>query len=190
MFLSQGVPMLLGGDELGRTQDGNNNAYCQDQPGSWYDWQHADERLLEFTQRLTAFRADHPVFRRRQFFQGRPIHGEDLVDIEWFTTDGVEMAEEHWGRDLVRDLGVLLSGDAIPTRDERGEPIHDDTFYLLFNARSEGISATLPVDRGQRWQTVLDTATDDGFPSDGPTYAPGDEVPLTGRSVVVLVQVE
>ncbi len=190
MFLSQGVPMLLGGDELGRTQDGNNNAYCQDQPGSWYDWQHADERLLEFTQRLTAFRADHPVFRRRQFFQGRPIHGEDLVDIEWFTTDGVEMAEEHWGRDLVRDLGVLLSGDAIPTRDERGEPIHDDTFYLLFNARSEGISATLPVDRGHRWQTVLDTATDDGFPSDGPTYGPGDEVPLDGRSVVVLEQVE
>jgi isoamylase len=190
LLLSQGVPMLLGGDELGRTQAGNNNAYCQDSPVSWYDWAEADERLLDFTSRLIAFRGDHPVFRRRRFFQGRPIHGEDLVDIEWFTTDGAEMAEEHWGQDHVRDFGVLLSGDAIPTRDERGEPIRDDTFYLLFNARDEAIGATIPLDRGACWRPVLDTAADESFPHDAPLFAPGDDVPVAARSVVVLQQVD
>jgi glycogen operon protein len=189
MFLSQGVPMLLGGDELGRSQDGNNNAYCQDGPISWYDWAHADESFLEFTTRLIAFRREHPVFLRRRFFQGQPIHGSDLVDIEWFTTDGIEMAEDDWGQGQVRDLGVLLSGDAIPSRDERGEPIRDDTFYLVFNARDEDIGATLPADRGERWKIVLDTATDDAFPEDGAELTPGDAVPAVARSIVVLQQV-
>ena len=188
LLLSQGAPMLLGGDELGRTQGGNNNAYCQDNPVSWYDWAHADLPLLDFTTRLIAFREQHPVFRRRRFFQGRPIHGEDLVDIEWFTTDGIEMAEADWGQDHVRDLCVLLAGDAIPTRDERGEPIRDDTFYLLFNARDEAIEARIPVDRGTTWRTVLDTAADEPFPRSPLVFKSGDRVPMAARSVVVLEQ--
>ncbi len=186
MFLSQGVPMLLGGDELGRSQGGNNNAYAQDSPVSWYDWEQADEDLLAFTTRLLAFRRDHPVFRRRRFFHGRPIHGLDLMDIEWFTTDGEVMDEEHWGQDHVRDLGVLLSGDAIPTRDERGEPVRDDTFFLLFNAHDEPIDATIPAGRGEHWRTVMDTAAGEPFPDDAASFGPGDGVPLAARSVVVL----
>jgi isoamylase len=186
MLLSQGVPMILGGDELGRSQRGNNNAYCQDGPLSWFDWAHADADLLAFTTRLIAFRREHPVFLRRRFFQGQPIHGSDLADIEWFTTDGIEMAEDDWGQGHVRDLGVLLSGDAIPTRDERGVPILDDTFYLVFNARDEAIDATLPAERGRRWTVVLDTATDDGFPRDGARVVPGGTVHTEARSMLVL----
>jgi isoamylase len=189
LFLSQGVPMLLGGDELGRSQGGNNNAYCQDGPISWFDWSTVDEGFLEFTRQLIAFRLDHPVFLRRRFFQGQPIHGSDLADIEWFTIEGVEMAEEDWGVGQVRDLGVLLSGDAIPTRDERGEPIRDDTFYVLFNARGEPVGATLPPERGERWQIVLDTAAEDAFPADGTDRRPGEEVALAAHSIVVLRRV-
>ncbi len=189
LMLSQGVPMLLAGDEMGRTQEGNNNAYCQDGPLSWIDWAHPDDALLAFTSRLIAFRGEHPVFRRRRFFQGQPIHGRDLPDIEWFTIEGVEMAEEDWGQGHVRDLAVLLAGDAIPSRDERGEPIRDDTFYLVFNARDDAIAATLPP-RGGSWMLVMDTATDDAFPEDGATFASGDDVPLAARSVVMLRRVE
>ncbi len=185
-FLSQGVPMLLGGDEMGRTQHGNNNAYCQDNPVSWYDWAVVDEDLLAFTTKLAAFHRDHPVFRRRRFFQGRPIHALDSMDIEWFTNDGAVMDDAHWAQEHVSDFGVLLSGDAIPTRDERGEPVRDDTFYLLFNAQSGAIAATIPTGRGERWQTVLDTAADQPFPATGPSYASGEDVPLAARSIVVL----
>ncbi len=190
LLLSQGVPMILGGDEIGRGQGGNNNAYCQDGPVSWYAWPDADQDLLAFTSHLIAFRGAHPVFRRRRFFQGQPIHGQDLTDIEWFTTDGVEMAEEDWGQDHVRDLGVLLSGDGIPSRDERGEPIRDDSFYLLFNARQEPITARLPLERGLRWQLILDTGADEPFPPDGASFEPGDGVPMRASSLVVLQQVE
>ncbi len=186
MLLSQGVPMLLGGDEVGRSQGGNNNAYCQDGPISWYDWEAADESLLEFTTQLIAFRRDHPVFRRRRFFQGQPIHGSELLDIEWFTIAGVEMEEEHWGQDHVRDLGVLLSGDAIPSLDDRGGRIGDDSYYLLFNARGEDLTATLPLDRGRHWQTVIDTAREPAFPEAGHVFAEGDAVRLTARSILVL----
>jgi isoamylase len=186
MLLSQGVPMLLGGDEVGRTQRGNNNAYCQDGPISWYDWEAADEALLAFTTQLIAFRRDHPVFRRRRFFHGRPIHGSELLDIEWFTIAGVEMEEEHWGQDHVRDLGVLLSGDAIPSLDDRGGRIADDSFYLLFNARGKDLTATLPVDRGRHWQTVMDTALEPAFPGAGRVFAAGATVRLTARSILIL----
>jgi glycogen operon protein len=185
MLLSQGVPMLLAGDELGRTQLGNNNAYCQDGPLSWLDWEHPDEGFLDFASRLIALRRDHPVFRRRRFFQGQPIHGLELADIEWFTTDGVEMAEEDWGQGHLRDLAMLLDGEAIPSRDDRGEPIRDDAFYLVFNARDDAISATLPP-RGKSWTLVMDTAADDPFPDDGPAFASGDDVPVAARSIAVL----
>ncbi len=186
MLLAQGVPMMLGGDEIGRTQGGNNNAYCQDTPVSWYDWAAADEPLLAFTAQLIALRRDHPVLHRRRFFQGQPIHGSELLDIEWFTTAGVEMEEEHWGHDHVRDLGVLLSGDAIPSRGERGERIVDDTFYLLFNARHTDISATIPTDRGSRWQVVMDTSLEDAFPASGRIVGEGGAAPVAARSTLVL----
>jgi glycogen operon protein len=158
LFLSQGVPMLLGGDELGRTQHGNNNGYCQDNEISWYDWASADEALLRFVRRLIAFRHRHPVFCRRRWFQGRPIHGSSVSDIGWFTPAGHEMSEEDWNAAFARSLGVFLNGGAIPTPNERGEQIVDDSFYVMFNASHEPVTFTLPERQwGERWTVVLDT---------------------------------
>jgi isoamylase len=159
LFLSQGVPMLLGGDELGRTQYGNNNAYCQDNEVSWYDWAHADATLLQFTERLIRFRHRHPVFCRRRWFQGRPIHGSGVGDIGWFTPGGHEMSEDDWQSAFCKSVGVFLNGSAIPTRNERGEPIVDDSFYVMFNASHEPVTFTLPSGQwGERWTTVLNTS--------------------------------
>ncbi len=134
-----------------------------------------------FTTRLIAFRREHPVFRRRRFFQGQPIHGLDLADIEWFTTDGVEMAEEDWGQGYVRDLGVLLSGDAIPSRDERGEPIRRrHVLSSCSTPATRPLPATLPADRADRWTVVLDTAGERAFTDDGAEVAPGGTVPCRG----------
>jgi glycogen operon protein len=158
LFLSQGVPMLLGGDELGRTQQGNNNAYCQDNEISWYDWAHVDEALLAFTRWLIGFRKAHAVFRRRRFFQGRPIHGTDVSDIAWFTPDGTPMSEERWGEAFSKSLAVFLNGRAIPEPDQDGRRVSDDTFYLLFNAHHEPLAFTVPGrPLGRRWVRVLDT---------------------------------
>jgi glycogen operon protein len=159
LFLSQGVPMLLGGDEIGRTQKGNNNAYCQDNEISWYDWEAADKDLLEFTRRLIQFRKDHPVFRRRGWFQGRPIHGATVTDIGWFTPDGHSMDDEHWGEGFAKAVGIFLNGDAIASPDSRGERVTDDSFYILFNAHYEPLDFALPESEwGKEWVTVLDTA--------------------------------
>jgi hypothetical protein len=123
VLLSQGVPMLLAGDEIGRTQWGNNNAYCQDNEVSWIDWASADLDLLYFTVSLLAFRRAHPVFRRRRWFQGRPLHGKDVRDIAWFTPGGQEMSEEDWNVGFAKSLMVYLNGDAIPSRGPKGEAI-------------------------------------------------------------------
>ena len=158
LFLSQGVPMLLGGDEIGRTQQGNNNAYCQDNEISWYDWEHADEGLLEFVRSLAKFRHKHAVFRRRRWFQGRAIRGSEVSDIGWFTPGGDEMSEEHWRQGFAKSLGVFLNGQGIPTSNTRGERVVDDSFYVLFNAHSEPIEFVLPNGAwGKRWTVVLDT---------------------------------
>ncbi|MGE5813666.1 MAG: glycogen debranching protein GlgX [Acidobacteriota bacterium] len=159
LFLSQGVPMLLGGDELGRTQGGNNNAYCQDNEISWYDWEHADRALLEFVSALIKFRHKHAVFRRRRWFQGRAIRGSEVSDIGWFTPGGQEMSENDWRQGFAKSLGVFLNGQGIPTSDYRGERVVDDSFYVLFNAHSEAIDFVLPDGAwGERWSVVLDTA--------------------------------
>jgi glycogen operon protein len=158
LMLSQGVPMLLGGDEIGRTQRGNNNAYCQDNEISWFDWVHADEGLLHFTRRLIRLRHRHPVFCRRRWFQGRPIHGSGVSDIGWFTPAGAQMSEEDWNAGFAKSLGVFLNGHAIPTPDERGERILDDSFYVMFNAQHEPVDFRLPPPEwGRRWTKVLDT---------------------------------
>jgi len=160
LLLSQGVPMICGGDERGRTQRGNNNAYCQDNEVSWFDWKldHSDHALLAFTQQLIALRQAHPVFRRRRFFHGRHIRGAEVKDLSWFRPDGKEMTDEDWNKGYVRCLGLRLSGDALEETDSKGRPLLDDTFLLLLNAHHEPLPFTLPAHRrGVRWQLVLDT---------------------------------
>jgi len=179
LFLSQGVPMLLGGDEIGRTQGGNNNGYCQDNAVSWFDWGAVDEKLLEFARRLTAFRKAHPVFRRRRWFHGRPIRG--AVDIGWFKPDGTEMSEDDWSADFARAIGVFLNGDAIPTRDARGRRTVDDSFLLLFNADPEPIEWVVPETWPGPWNRELDTAN-----PDAESAPSGAKVTTAGRSLIVL----
>jgi isoamylase len=158
LMLSQGVPMLLGGDEIGRTQGGNNNAYCQDGPVSWYDWSQADDRLLNFARRLIRMRHRHPVFCRRKWFQGRDPHGSGLGDIGWFTPAGAEMSDADWQAGFAKSLGVFLNGGAIPTTDERGERIVDASFYIMYNAHHEALDFRLPPKAwGAAWSQVLDT---------------------------------
>jgi isoamylase len=156
LFLSQGVPMLLGGDEIGRTQHGNNNGYCQDNELSWFDWDGADQNLLAFTRFVVGLRKAHPVFRRRRWFQGRAIRGMD--DIGWFSPDGTEMSEDDWGAGFAKSLGVFLNGECIPTTDARGEPTRDDSFIVLFNAHFEPLDFTIPTLWGDHWRVVLETA--------------------------------
>jgi glycogen operon protein len=161
LMFSQGVPMVLGGDEIGRTQGGNNNAYCQDNEISWYNWSTTDEALLQFTRRLLRFRHRHPVFCRRRWFQGRPIHGSEVSDVGWFTPRGSEMSEEDWRAGFAKSLGVFLNGGAIPTPNERGEQIVDDSFYIMFNAHHEPLDFTLPESKwGSCWSDVLDTSAE------------------------------
>jgi glycogen operon protein len=163
LLVSQGVPMLLGGDEIGRTQHGNNNAYCQDNEISWFDWSVADAHadLLAFTTAVSEFRRAHPVFRRRRFFAGRPNRRDDeLRDIAWFSASGTEMSEQDWETDMGRCVMVFLNGQGIPDVDSRGERVVDDSFLLCFNAAPEDVDMILPAsDYGQKWAVVLDTAT-------------------------------
>jgi isoamylase len=190
LFLSQGVPMLLAGDEMGRTQRGNNNAYCQDNEISWVDWDLArtHEPLIALVQRLTELRRTHAVLRRRSFFQGRSIVGPETKDIVWLNPDGREMTDAEWGQSFVRCLGMCLAGRALDEEDERGRPLVDDDLLVLLNAHHEAIPFALPsIDGHSAWQTVVDTAHDSGFAPDK-RYAPGEVYPLEGRSVALLIQ--
>jgi isoamylase len=188
MFLSQGVPMLLGGDEIGRTQGGNNNTYCQDNETAWFDWTHVDDGLLEFTRRLVHFRHAHPVFRKRRWFHGRSIHGAQVRDIEWFSPDATEMTENDWRGRLIREIGVFLSGHDLRGLD--GEPIHDDAFYLAFNASPKAVRFRIPDGRlGQRWKVLLDTAAEPAWLRRRRVVRAGDRLLARARSVIVLVRV-
>ncbi|HXV83887.1 MAG TPA: glycogen debranching protein GlgX [Candidatus Binatia bacterium] len=190
LFLSQGIPMLLGGDEIGRSQNGNNNGYCQDNEISWFDWESADKDLLEFTRQLIHLRKEHPVFRRRRWFQGRPIHGAQVTDIDWFSPDGLEMAEEQWGQGLAKALGVFLNGEGIQSTDSRGERVIDESFYVLFNAHHEPLQFTLPKrDWGEEWVVVLDTARRT-LEEQEERHKAGDEVSVESRSLKVLRRVQ
>ena len=188
LFLSQGVPMLPGGDERGRTQNGNNNAYCQDNEISWLNWE-CDEKqnqLLEFTRKLIRLRRDHPVFRRPKFFQGRRIRGSEIRDVMWFNPGGSEMSEEEWASPFVRCLGMLLSGDTMDVLNFEGEPIRDDTFLLLINAHYEPIPFVLPGQEHIEWQLILDTMEGDGFLREPRKFASGDDIDLGGRAACLL----
>jgi len=190
LFLSQGVPMLLGGDEIGRTQQGNNNAYCQDNALSWYDWDQIEDDLLAFTRRLIRFRLDHPVFHRRRWFQGRAIHDSGERDIGWFTPDGEEMTEEHWQVGFAKSLLVLFNGKALPDPDSRGERVTDSSFLVLFNAHYEAIAFTLPeVAWGTEWTKLLDTAQGGWIEDENPVLA-NTQIVVEGRALALLVQME
>jgi isoamylase len=198
MLLSQGVPMLLHGDEFGRTQWGNNNAYCQDNELSWVDWSAlaANRELFEFTAALTEFRRVHPVFRRRRFFAGRPIRkGDELRDLAWFTPGGDEMSEQDWESGFGRCIVVFLNGDGIADLDKRGEPVRDDSFLLCFNAHDEDIEVAVPdVHYGKEWAKVVDTAVGDvidgELPVDVRMVLAGEKLSVPSRSLIVLRRAE
>jgi glycogen operon protein len=187
LFLSQGVPMLVAGDELGRTQKGNNNAYCQDNEISWIDWRNKDKNLLEFTSKLINFRKKHPLFYRRKWFKYQPVKGKDITDIEWFTPEGETMSENHWKDASVKSPGVFLSGCSISDVSDKGEPIIDDSFYILFNANPANIQFTLPSEKwGAKWIKVMDTFNAE-FDEEGigePLNA-RQQVDVNGRSVLL-----
>ena len=191
LLLSQGVPMLLAGDEMGRTQRGNNNGYCQDNELSWIDWENLDEDLLEFARGLIRLRNDHRVFHRRGWFQGRELHGAGVKDLTWFRPDAEEMSDEDWQVGFAKSLGVLLNGASIQRPGEHGERVKDDSFYVIFNAHHEPVQFTLPPEQfGKKWLPVLDTSTE--APPQlrrlrkGSALAPGAKVDVQGRSVQVL----
>jgi isoamylase len=191
LLLSAGVPMLLAGDEMGRTQQGNNNAYCQDDEVSWVDWRRDVDRvaLFEFTRALIGLRRDHPVFRRRRFFQGQAIHGSGVKDIGWFTPDGVEMDQNHWQAPDVSTLGVFLNGEEIPDRGPRGERILDQSFLLLLNGGAEPSLFTLPGQPwGKEYELIADTGLGFVLPAGGeaPSYQAAEELSMASRSLAVL----
>jgi isoamylase len=191
LLLSQGVPMLLAGDERGRTQHGNNNAYCQDGELSWLDWEltAAGTELLAFARLLVALRSRHPIFRRRRFFQGRIVPGRNAKDLVWLNPDGKEMSEDQWHHAHARSLGVYLSGQAIDEPDEYGRRVADDDFLLLLNAHHEAILFLLPASAPDgRWGVVFDTANPGK--QDQRVFAAGEAFPLTARSLVLLTHLE
>lgn len=186
LFLSQGVPMIVAGDEMSRTQQGNNNAYCQDNEISWMHWEDSDQALVDFTKNIIALRKSHPVFCRRKWFQGQPIKGAGVEDIAWFLPEGTEMTEEHWKTSYAKSLGIYLYGKHLHTVGPKGEPIVDDSFYIAFNAHHEALEYTLPGERyGKHWKKILDTSAEEG--NKDQTYKPGDRIQVKGRSVVLLL---
>ena len=183
LLLSQGTPMLLGGDEMGRTQGGNNNAYCQDDEISWFDWENMDGMLVAFTRRMLDLRRRHPVFRRVDYFEGRPLHGGGISDIAWIRPDGSEMDDSDWDVGFAKAVGLFLNGEAIPTPGLRGERIVDDSFLVLFNAHHEDLAFTLPAEQfGVGWVRVVDTAQE--F-DEGESAKAGEVVGLEAISMAV-----
>ncbi|WDF54030.1 glycogen debranching protein GlgX [Mucilaginibacter sp. KACC 22063] len=185
LFLSQGVPMLVMGDEISRTQQGNNNAYCQDNEISWVDWEKADTDLLDFTRKLIKLRKEHPSFGRRRWFKGEPVKPGEVEDIAWFLPEGEQMSEENWGHDFAKSLGVFINGRALRTRHRDGTNVIDDNFYVIFNAHHEPLEYKLPSsDYAKDWQVVLDTCGN--YIKDTDKYNSGDTIKVDGRSVVAL----
>jgi len=192
LLFSQGVPMLVAGDEMGRTQHGNNNAYCQDNEISWLSWdlQPQDRDLLAFTRRIISLRKDHPLFRRRYFFHGCPIRGGAVKDIVWLNPDGFEMSDKDWEQAFSRCLGVYLAGDTLLETDDRGRRLMDDNLLLLINAHHENIAFTLPEFTGHYyWDVLLDTLDATGTPEIS-RYKAGQGYPVGGRALVLLKQAQ
>jgi glycogen operon protein len=190
LLLSQGVPMFLAGDEVGRTQNGNNNAYCQDNEISWINWDQlgTERELVSLVRKVIALRQHHPVFRRRNFFQGRAIKGAGIKDILWLRPDGREMDDQEWNQEHARTLGLFLSGSAVDEIDERGQLITDENFVLLMNAHHEEVPFSLPsVASGMMWITLIDTSCESAR-SPSTAHDAMTTYPLQPRSMVVLVE--
>ena len=182
--------MICHGDELGRTQDGNNNGYCQDNEITWVDWENADQELMDFAAQVSALRAEHPVFRRRRFFNGRPVRqrgSAGVPDISWFRPDGSEMSDEDWDTGFGKSIAVYLNGNGIPDLDARGQRVTDDSFVVCFNGHHEPLEFTLPPEEfGPAWHTVIDTAAPAGTGDE--TVPAGASRKVAGRSVTVFQQ--
>jgi glycogen operon protein len=189
LLLSQGVPMLSHGDEIGRTQRGNNNAYCQDNELTWMHWDlNEDQRaLLAFTRKLIWLRREHPNFRRPKFFQSRRIRHAEEHDIRWLRPDGEEMTDEEWSQDWVKVVGLWLGGEALPEVDGQGQPVQDDTFLILFNAYEGTVPFVLPNGDHPGWQLMVDTTTAE-WPDPGPVWPAGAPYDLRERSLAVFRQ--
>jgi glycogen operon protein len=188
LVVSQGVPMIVAGDEIGRTQRGNNNAYCQDNELSWHDWALDEPRkaLLAFTKRLLALNLEEPVLRRQKFFSGGYVRGSELKDIVWFSPTGAEMTADEWNHPHSRALGMLLGGDAIPSLDRTGQHVHGNTLLILINGSASPIEFVLPaVEWGDRWEVVVDTRSADPPEKTLPSRA-GERYAMVDRSVVVM----
>ena len=189
LLLSQGVPMLLHGDELGRTQQGNNNGYAQDNELTWVHWDKVDEPLVEFTAALARLRREHPTFRRSRFFNGRPVRREirqPVPDIAWLRPDGTEMQPEDWDSGFGRAVGVFLNGSGIRERDRRGDKITDKHFIVLFNAGDDDVDFVVPaVEYSPKWEILVDTA---GERADSAPIEPGAEVVVHAKAMLVLVE--
>jgi len=188
LLFSLGVPMISGGDELSRTQQGNNNGYCHDNELSWYSWEIGKEekQFLEFVKRVVAIRKSQPVFLRRNFFQGRPIRGTETKDIAWLAPDGNEMADEDWENPSAHSLGVLLGGEALNEIDGMGRPIRGDTLLLLLNSGIEEVSFVLPSHKeGGHWRLMLDTTAEELVPERRGFREAGTAYPLKDRSVAL-----
>ncbi len=188
LFLSQGVPMMVSGDEMGRTQKGNNNVYCQDNHLSWLDWDLSKDgkALLDFTRRLIYFRRQHPVFRRRKWFQGQAIHGSQVSDLGWYTPDGEEVSEEQWHDGTSKEITVFINGEEIPAKGQHGERLMDDSFLMFFNAHHEPVEFMIPEGLSQReWVVIMDT-TQPNFVEDGAVYQGHASAMVESRSLVML----
>ncbi len=189
LMLSQGVPMILAGDELGRSQHGNNNAYCQDDPISWIDWANADTAMIEYTRRLIRLRREHPIFRRRGWFAGIAAKAGGQKDLEWFRPDGAEMNAGDWGVEYAKTLGAFINGSAMIERDRAGARIADDSFFLMFNSYREPMEFKLPPKKwGREWTVVLDTA-DLAAASRVQSHQFEERVHVAGHAMVVLRRV-
>ena len=186
-MLSQGIPMLLAGDERGRTQHGNNNPYCQDNETSWIDWENTDKDLTEFTAQLIRLRMDHYVFTRKKWFKYKPVNGSKVKDIEWFRPDGNIMTIHDWENGGDQAIGVYLSGDGIPGKTSDGKELKDDDFYVIFNAHHEPLTFHIPPkDFGGPWNLVMNTENGRFYDKDQEKLQPGDALRVGERSVVLL----
>lgn len=186
LFLSQGVPMLVAGDEMGRTQQGNNNAYCQDNEISWLDWEHQDTELQEFTRQLIHLRREHAAFSRKSWFKGEPVKGDGIEDIAWFLPDGSQMSEEHWQQNFAKSVAVFLNGQGLHAVNSEGNRVIDDNFYIIFNAHHEPLDYKLPEKKySMNWHVLIDTSKPVFSPTDK-VYQAGEVIHVEGRSVILL----
>lgn len=186
MFLSQGVPMLVAGDEFGRTQHGNNNAYCQDNEISWLNWETADQQLLQYTKSLIQFSKDHPTFRRRRWFQGLPVTGSEIKDIIWFLPDGSHIPDDKWENDPAKSFGVFLNGKGIRCVNWEGERVKDDSFFIMFNTTDDAVEFILPSDQcGDKWRITIDSS--EGYINEKEEdFNAGHTLTIPDHSVMVL----